>query len=154
MEMSALRRIRLFDKLGNEALAALSQIAKPVKVARGHTIIREGETNSSLYLLDQGSLHVRLESEGQKVFVGRLEEGSALGEISLFDPGPATATVAAATDVLLYELRHADFTRFIDEQPTLACAVVLAIVKDLAQRFRQTDQRLQAANLMSGGLRP
>ncbi|HCF94136.1 MAG TPA: Crp/Fnr family transcriptional regulator, partial [Verrucomicrobia bacterium] len=56
-------------------------------------------------------------SGGKNVVLGDMKSGAFLGEISLFDPGPATASVAALDRVVVFELRKADLDEVFDNEP-------------------------------------
>src|SRR3954471_2402492 len=68
------------------------------------TVLQQGVTDPTLYIVTQGVLHVRRQAEGRQVLLGRVEPGGFFGEISLFDPGPTTAAVVAATNGELVQL--------------------------------------------------
>ncbi|HSD11689.1 MAG TPA: cyclic nucleotide-binding domain-containing protein [Candidatus Binatia bacterium] len=114
-------------------------------------ILRQGQYNASLFLVEEGLLHVRREAKGRNVLLGRLEPGSFFGEISLFDPGPTTATVHALTDGELLELPRHRFDEFRNRCPSAGAVILLGILEQVAARLRRTDERL-VDSIMWGGL--
>jgi CRP-like cAMP-binding protein len=60
------------------------------------------------------------------------------GELSLFDPGPRTATATALTDATVLGLGHAALRPWLTGRPEVAEALLQA----LAQRLRRTNEAL------------
>ena len=67
-----------------------------------------------------------------------LGPGEMFGELSLFDPGPRTATATVVADTTLLELGHQDLVAWLDAQPTVAQHLLQA----LARRLRRTNEAL------------
>src|SRR5260221_14701314 len=62
----------------------------------GNVIIQEGVQQTEVFVVISGRLEVRTRQEdGSDVVLAHVGPGETLGEISLFTPGPATATVTA-----------------------------------------------------------
>lgn len=129
----------------------LADCSNHVCFGSGEEILRQGQHNASLFLLEEGLLHVRREAKGHNVLLGRLEPGSFFGEISLFDPGPTTATVHALTDGQLLELRRDHFDEFRRRCPSAGAVILLGILEQVAARLGRTDERL-VDSVMWGGL--
>src|SRR5271169_1949150 len=63
----------------------------------GTVVIKEGEMQTSVFVVISGHLEVRAKQEDDaEPLLARVGPGETLGEISLFDPGPAAATVRAS----------------------------------------------------------
>ena len=60
------------------------------------------------------------------------------GELSLFDPGPRTATATAVAETQLLGLGHEDLHALLDGRPAVASALLAA----LARRLRRTNENL------------
>jgi CRP/FNR family transcriptional regulator len=67
-----------------------------------------------------------------------LGPGEMFGELSLFDPGPRTATVAAITDCSLSSLAHDSLRPWLAGRPELCVQLLQA----LAQRLRRTNEAM------------
>lgn len=114
-------------------------------------IVRQGQHNASLYIVQSGILHVRRHAKGHDVLLGRLEPGSFFGEISLFDPGPTTASVRAVADGVAMQIRREHFDHFMAELPEAGAKVLTGIVAEMARRLRRADEQLMDS-IMWGGL--
>ena len=92
-----------------------------------------------------------LRHNSREIMLGRLEPGNFFGEITLFNPGPTTATVRGVSNGDLLILRRDQFDDFLSLRPHAALQMFSRILAEMANRLRQTDERL-FDTLMWGGL--
>lgn len=150
MDVTLPKRIGLLREMSDTDLRVLADCSNRVRFRTDQEILRLGHHNASLFLVEDGLLHVRRGAKGHNVLLGRLEPGSFFGEISLFDPGPTTATVHAVTDGELIELRRHHFDTFRSRCPDAGGQMLLGILEQVAARLRRTDERLVDAILWGG----
>ena len=102
-------------------------------VPTGHLLTDQGQTGREAFIIVDGSATVK--RNGKKV--ATLGPGSVVGELSLLDHGPRTATVTADSDttVLVIEQRH--FLGVLESVPTLA----RKLLASLAGRVREFDRQ-------------
>jgi CRP-like cAMP-binding protein len=100
------------------------------------TLIVAGEPNDSLFFVERGELLVSLPFDKGPVFVGARGRGSWVGEVTLLDPGPASATVTTAEDTVLRVLSASTLGALTGSHPTVVSHLVRAISEDLAHRIR------------------
>ena len=94
--------------LSDDDLKALLECSKLREFKTDDVVLKQGQHNASLYVVMQGLLHVRRHGEGRQVLLGRLEPGGFFGDISLFDPGPTTASVVAVSPGKVLEITGED----------------------------------------------
>lgn len=121
-----------------ETLAPLLHALTPVRVTAGQELIRYGGHSDCLYLIWHGRLRAALDVAGRRLVLGELGPGKWVGEVTLLDHGPATATVLAVEDSRLLALGRDAFERLHLAQPRLAACLVQALSRDLAARLRHT----------------
>ena len=114
-----MRKVPLFRGMSTSALETVADRAS------------EGEPGNTFYIVTDGRLHV---SKGGNL-VRDLGPGDFLGEISLVDGGPRTATVTADGHVEALVIRRADFLEMIEWDS----AVRLGILTALTERIRKTE---------------
>ncbi len=100
----------------------------------GETIFSEGETGHLMYVVLEG--RVRLSVKNVEVDV--LDAGGVLGEMSLIDAGPRSATATAITACKLVPITEQRFMFMVQQTPKFA----LQIMRVVADRLRAMDKRL------------
>lgn len=135
----ALMQAPLFSALDAEAAAALRASMTEKRVPRSGVIFSEGEPGDRMYVILDGKVKLGQTSpDGRESLLAVLGPGEVFGELSLFDPGPRTATATAVTDTVVVGLGHADLRPWLTGRPEVAEALLQA----LAQRLRRTNEAL------------
>ncbi len=128
-----LRAIDLFDRCSTRSLEKVARAGDEITLASGSLIVDQGQTGKEAFILLEGTATVR--RNGKKV--ADLEPGAMIGELSLLDHGPRTASVIATSDCRLFVLEQRRFLAVIDEVPALAHRLLSA----LAGRIRELDRQ-------------
>ena len=86
----------LFSALDEEAATALKQSMVPQSIKKGQDLFKEGDPGDRLYVVTEGKIKLSHASgDGRESLLMVLGPGDMFGELSLFDPGPRTATAVA-----------------------------------------------------------
>ena len=143
--LDLIRRVPLFSMLTNDQAQAIADGVIKRRYRRGEIIVEQGRKSNALYILLTGRARVMTaDSRGREVILAVLEPGDHLGEMSLIDNEPHSATVRAEvqTDVLV--LGRAEFARCLPENSSLA----YAIMRGLVQRLRNADRQIESLALL------
>jgi CRP-like cAMP-binding protein len=130
-KLAALRAVPLFQGMSDRSVESIAELAADASFAAGAVLVREGDPGDSFLIIRDGSATV--EQGGSTV--RELGSGDYLGEISLIDGRPRTATVIASRPVDAWTIDRAGFTRLMDEYPSVRYELLNA----LTQRIRATD---------------
>jgi CRP-like cAMP-binding protein len=103
--IALLRVIPIFAPLPEVTVERLAAELAPSAAPAGTTIFHRGDEGDRFYVIDDGSVEVRVDS-ARPVELGR---GDFFGEIALLRDVPRTATVIARTDTRLYSLNWDSF---------------------------------------------
>src|SRR5687768_7101494 len=135
-----LRGVTLFSHLSQRQRARLARFATTRDYRQGSTIVRQGDTSMSLYVILSGAVRVSRESEGGggSVEVERLGPGGAFGEMGLIEDMPRAATVVADKPTTCALLAKWDFQNELRDDPEIA----LALLPVLTGRIRELDTML------------
>jgi len=106
------------------------------------TIIREGTPQNSLYLVISGTLHVKGRRGEREILVARVRAGECLGEVNVFDPASASATVVAVDPTQLWHIDRDELEAFFSAYPDAAAALLIAIASLLSARLRSANAKL------------
>lgn len=115
-----LKNFTIFEGMGVRELHAIASVLRRDVFAPGEVMIREGEDNSSIYLLVKGKVTVYegygTPEQKEKVTLG---EGSFLGELSMFTLMPPNATCIVAEETEAYVLLHHQFMEIMRVYPQI-----------------------------------
>lgn len=129
----------LFADMDRDETRNLFESMQTVDLGRGDVLFREGEPGDRLYVIAQGKIKLgRRSTDGRENLLSILGPGEMFGELSLFDPGPRTATASSVSDAVVYELRHEALVAWIESHPKVATQLLGA----LARRLRRTNETL------------
>ncbi len=113
-------------------------------VAAGETVLNEGETSATLFLIAEGEADVGVRAGGVDHDLGRVGAGALLGELSFLDAEPASASVKAHGPLTLFALSRPRFDELLAKHPHVASAVLHGISSALVARVRTATDRVQA----------
>lgn len=123
-------------------LALLSSFGDSRSYQPGDIVIRQGDENDHLYLVLKGKLEVLQEVDGADRVVAVLEAGDSLGEVSIFDPGPASATVRAGSEAEVWLITRDSLERLHTANPKVAYRLLTRITTCLSKRMRDMNDKL------------
>jgi SulP family sulfate permease len=139
-------RADLEAELGDQDLIdRLLAVVEHLQVPAGTQIIRRGDLDHDLYLLEDGQLTVSLPGDDDRpVRVRTMTAGTVIGEIGLELGVPRSADVVADTDVRLLRLPATTLERLAVEDPRLAAAVHRYLARLLARRLVTSLRTIEA----------
>ena len=143
--LDLIRRVPLFSMLTESQAISVADAVVKRRFKRGEVIVEQGKKSNALFILLNGRARVvTADSRGREVILATLQPGDHIGEMSLIDNEPHSATVRAEvqTDVLM--LGRIEFARCLPENSSMAYAVM----RGLVQRLRHADRKIESLALM------
>ncbi|HYU85113.1 MAG TPA: cyclic nucleotide-binding domain-containing protein, partial [Kribbellaceae bacterium] len=126
MDVNVLRQAPLFQALDDEAADALASTMTETRLRRGQVLFHEGDSGDRLFVVIEGKVKLgRTSADGRENLIAVLGPGQMFGELSLFDPGPRSATVTAVTDATMMSLTHDEMLRWLHGRPEVARGLLL-----------------------------
>ena len=129
-----LAEIPLFTALNKRDLQRIAKASNEVRRPAGSVLVDQGDAGREAFVIMEGTATVK--RNGRKV--GTLGVGDSVGELSLLDHGPRTATVTADTDITVLVLSAREFAGVLEEVPGLA----QKMLGQLAGRVRDLDRQI------------
>ncbi|MBT8225122.1 MAG: Crp/Fnr family transcriptional regulator [Dactylosporangium sp.] len=134
-----LARSGMFQGVDTETAESLIKELEMVDIRRGDTLFNEGEPGDCLYIVLGGKIKLgRRAADGRQNLIGLMGPSDMVGELSLFDPGPRTATATAVIDTRLARLRKPALRSWLSDRPEIA----EQLLRVLARRLRRTNDAL------------
>lgn len=137
-----LGRSGMFAALGEGARRVLAERMKRRLYRSGAYIFNKGDVGISLYVIVRGRVKLvdPIES-GEEIIIAVLKAGDIMGELSLFDSAPRSATAEALDDVEMLALAREDFLAAVRSFPDMA----LALLGTMARTIRRMNGEVEAA---------
>ena len=136
-----LKRSVLFQNLPESDLRKISLKFKFIDLPMGEVLFYEKDESSDMYLVIEGKVRASLFDEhGNELVLAELGPGEFLGEMSMIDGLPRSATVIAEEPTKLAVLSREAFLKILRENPDISVNVIRALVA----RLRRTDDMVEA----------
>lgn len=133
---SVVAQAPLFSELSPEDTRALVTSMEETHLPRGEVLFHEGDTGDRVYVVIEGKVKLgRHANDGRENLLAILGPGQMFGELSLFDPGPRSATVTAVTDTVLLALNQQQLLAWLEGRPDVAHG----LLAQLAGRLRRAN---------------
>ncbi|MEJ2375386.1 MAG: Crp/Fnr family transcriptional regulator [Pseudolabrys sp.] len=135
----------LLSDLPDRLSAGLLEHATSRNLATDEVLFLAGDPGDGFYRLDEGLLKVSIESaSGAERILAILGPGSIVGDISIIDGKPRSATVTGLRECKLRFVSRAAFQTFAGNEPE----IFKYLVKLLATRLRDTDAIVAAGSFL------
>ena len=141
-----LRELDLFKGLPEDDLERLCEMSENVVIPAGEYLMREGDPGGSLYVIRAGEFEVTQRMGGQEVVLAVRGPREVIGEISLLDQKPRSASVRALTQTDAITITHDAFYHLL----TTSASAAIAIMHTMIQRVRSNEAILRQSEKMAG----
>jgi CRP/FNR family transcriptional regulator, cyclic AMP receptor protein len=144
--LDLIRRVPLFSMLTQAQAESLAGAVGKRRFKRGEYIVEQGKKCESLFIILAGRARVVVtDRRDREVILATLHPGDYVGEMSLIDHDPHSATVAAEVQTDALVLGGGDFNRCLLENNS----TMKAVLKGLVQRLRNADRKIESLALMN-----
>lgn len=144
--LDLIRRVPLFAMLTPAQAESLAGAVGKRRFKRGEHIVEQGKKCESLFIILAGRARVVVtDRRDREVILATLHPGDYLGEMSLIDQEPHSATVEAEVQTDALVLGGDDFNRCLLENNS----TMTAVLRGLVQRLRSADRKIESLALMN-----
>ena len=131
--LDSLSKVPLFSGCTKKELEKVARAGDEITMTAGTLIVDQGQTGREAFIVLDGEIMIK--RNNRRVAV--LGPGSVVGELSLLDHGPRTATAICETDCLLLVIEQRRFLGVLDNVPSISHKLLGA----LASRIRDLDRQ-------------
>ena len=136
MYEDVISQVPLFSDLSQRELQILAANCREREYPEGATLLRQGETGVGLFILISGNVRVTQQSgSGDTRDLGVFERGAVLGEMSLLDDLPRTATVIAIEPTRALVIPVWDFRAVLRDSPEIG----IKLLAVMSRRLRRLE---------------
>ncbi len=140
-----LKKNDLFKDLDEADLQAIAELTKTRKVAKNTYVINEGDDDSAMYIIKQGTVNVMVANDdGKEMILTTLKSGDQFGELSLLDAEPRSANVISNEKCEFLIIHKAPFYKLLEENS----AIAISVIKYLCNKVRLITYLAQGLALM------
>ena len=140
-----IRRVPLFSDLSPAQSALVTATMSKKRYKRGDLIVQQDTMSDALFIILSGKARVLShDSRGREVIIATLDVGDCIGDMSLIDGEPHSATVRAETQTDVLVLERDAFAHCLRDNATMADA----IMRGLVRRLRRADKQILSLALM------
>src|ERR671930_2271364 len=141
-----LKQLDLFKGLPPHDLERLCQLSEDVTLKPGEYLMREGDPGGSLYVILDGEFEVTQKAGQQEVVLAVRGKGEVIGEMSLLDKAPRSASVRALKETHAMMISHDAVQNLLSSSASAAMAIVYTMV----QRVRSNEAITRQSEKMAG----
>lgn len=140
-----LSKTPLFRGMPREMIVELAQRLRAVQFRAQTDIFHEGDEGATLYIILNGAVKIFIPAtDGREVVLAVLRKRDLLGEMSLLDDKPRSASATTIEPTEAVSLSRNDFLKVLGKYPDAQ----RAIIEVLVDRLRSTNQSIQDAYLL------
>ncbi len=144
LDLETLKPLSLFKDLTPVELASVAPLFFEKSYLQNATLFVEGMTGEILYLIKKGSVHITKKGpNNQEIVLATLKEGEFLGEMSLIDNRPRTATAKVAEESQLLVMTKKAFTTLLEKHPDIALKILLVFLRIANERLRKANESIK-----------
>lgn len=134
----------IFSGLTTEQLSNVLEGAEEVSFVKGDVIMTEGEEGGELFVVIEGKVQIEKRAgEDSTIKIAQSEQrGMMLGEMSLVDMKPRSATVRADSDLKIVSISRESLADIFDRDPKVLATISLNIARALSDRLRRSNDIL------------
>ncbi|MBF0224945.1 MAG: PilT/PilU family type 4a pilus ATPase [Desulfobacterales bacterium] len=149
---ACLEKSELFGSLNKKSIQGITSRAELIKFQHGETIIKEKDPSDSFFVVIKGLVSVLIQHKttGETVEVGKLPQGTTIGEIGLLLNEPRTATIKAIEESLILKFDTKLFNYMFENLPAFG----EAISKNLAKRVQKLSSNISLPDYGKDGQKP
>ena len=137
-----------FDRLSRDELDLVANHIRIVELDPGDVLFKEGEKGDSVFFIVNGELDVIKEPRGRNewgidnVVITKLSRGRTIGEMSVIDKIPRSATVKAIKNSTLVTMTGSGFDLVLKDYPEIGVKILKGMAKLLSLNLRKTSSLL------------
>ncbi len=123
LTVERLHQVSIFTPLSGEEIERLANASKSRIYAPGEAIVRMGRDGNSMFVIISGSVTVQVPEKNSLRTISELRENDFFGEMSLLTGEPRSASVVAAEETEVLQIRKEALKPILEENPVLVEAI-------------------------------
>jgi CRP-like cAMP-binding protein len=136
--------IPLFSRMNAEEVKLVAKHMNVIELQPGEILFEEADRGNFMCFIAHGSLDVIKQpaNSGQEIVITSLRKGQSIGEMSVIENLPRSATIKARDNAKLFILSQAAFDQILSRHANIGIKLLKGIAFLLSNNLRKTSSRL------------
>ena len=144
LNFEKLKQVTLFRDLSDAELEVVMRKVFEKAYKKGSTLFVEGMAGEVLYIVIEGGIDITKKTkDGRDLDIAKVGPGEIVGEMSLIDAGPRTATGKTNSDSKLIVITKKSFNEILESDPAIAAKILMDLLRVVSKRLRVTDKKFE-----------
>jgi CRP-like cAMP-binding protein len=148
MSSIILPRTSILSFMDDESREQFATYGTVMETTPGQVIIQQGVLNLQLFIVIKGTFAITTDTSGHPVHLDSVGVGDCLGEVAVFEPGVASATVTCTEAGQLWFIDVEHLQQFLLEWPHSGCAAILGITTILSRRLKRANNLIRSNEIL------
>jgi len=140
--ISLLKNVPVFGAIREDIIKQLVDQAPVVHIEQGQYLFCEGDATTSMYVIEVGQVAVVKKWNDKEYLLKHLSAGDCIGEMSLFDFLPRSASIVAVQDAQVFEITSANLLDIYDKDLEQFTLIQMNLGREVTRRLRDADEQL------------
>ena len=132
----------LFRYFTEDERTRIESIAESRSIPEASFLIRAGDTDSTLFAVEDGHLDIIGIDDGRETVLATVGPGDVIGEVSFIDDSPRTVSVIAGETTIVRAWDKRTLSEALAFEPQLLAKFGVAMAELLVERLRDMSRRV------------
>ncbi|MBI9088544.1 MAG: cyclic nucleotide-binding domain-containing protein [Desulfobacterium sp.] len=142
IESKDLKCVSVFKDLSNDELDRIKIYVSEETFKKGTTLFKEGMRGGVMYIVKSGEIEIFQKARPSEISLAKLKAGSFVGEMSMIDDEPRSASARISANAVLLIITKASFREIITKNAESGNKILLSFLKMLSTRLRDTNKKV------------
>jgi CRP-like cAMP-binding protein len=144
LDYNRLHSLTIFKDLDKNELEIVHKHVFEQSVKKDSVLFAEGMPGELLYIIISGCVEIIKETkDNEKIVLATIGANDIVGEMSLIDSEPRSATGRTSEDSVLLVIKKQSFNDILQSDPRIAAKVLMGLLKVISRRLRMTDKKIE-----------
>lgn len=151
---SQIKNTEMFEDFTDAEINIFAKYAHPYHIDKGMPILKEGDVDCYMCIVTKGVVDIyRESSDGSRVKISAVNQGQSIGEMSLLDGLPNSATAIAATECSVVLISKKHMMTLTQEHPEVGILFLWKLGEFMSLRLRCTSGMLADTTIHKASLK-
>jgi CRP-like cAMP-binding protein len=144
MDYNKLRSLTIFRDLDKKELEIIQKHIFEQNVKKDSMLFMEDMPGEFLYIIMSGRVEIIKETiDKEKIVLASMGANEIIGEMSLIDSQPRSATGVTSEDSVLLVMNKQNFDEMLKSDPRIAAKLLIGLLKTVSGRLRIMDKKIE-----------